>query len=146
MLNALSRDPRDAPSLFERWPGQELSRRDPAHAKRIGRRCKSRCRSRCATAAYSLARCRRAGEPASRRYRSRVGSYSCERAIPVGVSTGWWIAPRGRARQQLIRAWQVLPDYVSINLIEEDAAEIIDVVLGKGVGVEAGLWSPRDAE
>ena len=66
--------------------------------------------------------------------------------IPVGVSTGWWIAPRGRARQQLIRAWQVLPDYVSINLIEEDAAEIIDVVLGKGVGVEAGLWSPRDAE
>ena len=24
--------------------------------------------------------------------------------IPVGVSTGWWIAPGGRARQQHIRA------------------------------------------
>ena len=24
--------------------------------------------------------------------------------IPVGVSTGWWIAPQGRARQQQIRA------------------------------------------
>ena len=66
--------------------------------------------------------------------------------IPVGVSTGWWIAPRGRARQQHIRAWQALPDYVSINLIEEDAAEIIDLALEKGIGVEAGLWSPRDAE
>ena len=57
--------------------------------------------------------------------------------IPVGVSTGWWIAPRGRARQQQIRAWQVLPDYVSINLIEADAPEIIDLVLGKGIGVES---------
>jgi uncharacterized protein (DUF849 family) len=66
--------------------------------------------------------------------------------IPVGVSTGWWIAPRGRARQQQIRAWQVLPDYVSINLIEQDATEIIDLVLGKGIGVEAGLWSASDAE
>jgi uncharacterized protein (DUF849 family) len=66
--------------------------------------------------------------------------------IPVGVSTGWWIAPRGRARQREIRAWRVLPDYVSINLVEEDATEIIDLVLGKGIGVEAGLWSATDAE
>jgi uncharacterized protein (DUF849 family) len=66
--------------------------------------------------------------------------------IPVGVSTGWWIAPGGRGRQQPIRDWQTLPDYVSINLIEEDAAEMIALVLGKGIGVEAGLWSPGDAE
>jgi uncharacterized protein (DUF849 family) len=66
--------------------------------------------------------------------------------IAVGVSTGWWIGPRGRARQQHIRAWQVLPDYVSINLIEEDATEVIDLVLEKGIDIEAGLWSPRDAE
>jgi uncharacterized protein (DUF849 family) len=66
--------------------------------------------------------------------------------IPVGVSTGWWIAPRGRARQQQIRAWQVLPDYVSINLIEEDATEVMDLVLDNGIGIEAGLWSAADAE
>lgn len=66
--------------------------------------------------------------------------------IPVGLSTGWWIAPQGRARQQQIRAWQTLPDYVSVNLIEEDAAEIIDLALQKGIGVEAGLWSAADAE
>jgi uncharacterized protein (DUF849 family) len=66
--------------------------------------------------------------------------------IPIGLSTGWWIAPQGRARQQQIRAWRALPDYVSVNLIEEDATEIIDLALEKGIGVEAGLWSAADAE
>ena len=65
---------------------------------------------------------------------------------PVGVSTGWWIAPGGRARQAPIAAWQVLPDYVSVNLIEEDAPEVIALALGKGIGVEVGLWSVADAE
>jgi uncharacterized protein (DUF849 family) len=66
--------------------------------------------------------------------------------VPVGLSTGWWIAPQGRARQQHIRAWQTLPDYVSVNLIEEDSAEMIDLALEKGINVEAGVWSARDAE
>ncbi|HEX3497888.1 MAG TPA: 3-keto-5-aminohexanoate cleavage protein [Stellaceae bacterium] len=66
--------------------------------------------------------------------------------IPVGVSTGWWTAPGGRERQAPIATWRVLPDYVSVNLIEEDAPEIIALALKKGVGVEAGLWSIRDAE
>jgi uncharacterized protein (DUF849 family) len=66
--------------------------------------------------------------------------------IPIGVSTGWWIAPRGHARQQPIHAWRVLPDYVSVNLIEEDTTEVIDIVLAKGIGVEAGLSSAADAE
>ena len=66
--------------------------------------------------------------------------------IPLGLSTGWWISPKGRARQEHIRAWQALPDYVSINLIEEDSAEVIDLALSKGIGVEAGIWSPGDAE
>jgi uncharacterized protein (DUF849 family) len=66
--------------------------------------------------------------------------------IPLGVSTGWWIAPGRRARQQQMRAWSVLPDYVSVNLIEEDAPDVIALALGKGIGVEAGLWSAADAE
>jgi uncharacterized protein (DUF849 family) len=65
--------------------------------------------------------------------------------IPVGLSTGWWIAPKGRARQEHIRTWHVLPDYVSINLIEEDSAEVIELALSSGIGVEAGLWSAADA-
>jgi uncharacterized protein (DUF849 family) len=66
--------------------------------------------------------------------------------IPVGVSTGTWIPPGGRARHELIRAWRVLPDYVSVNLIEDDAPEVIALALDKGLGVEAGLWSVSDAE
>ena len=66
--------------------------------------------------------------------------------VPIGLSTGWWIPPKGRARQEHIRVWQAVPDYVSINLIEEDSAEVIDLALSKGIGVEAGIWSPADAE
>ncbi|UXN60028.1 3-keto-5-aminohexanoate cleavage protein [Phyllobacterium zundukense] len=66
--------------------------------------------------------------------------------VPVGLSTHWRIPPGGKARQSPIEQWTVLPDYVSINLVEEDAAEMISLVLGKGMGVEAGLWSVSDAE
>ena len=66
--------------------------------------------------------------------------------VPIGLSTGWWIPPKGRARQDHIQAWQAVPDYVSINLIEEDSAEVIDLALSKRIGVEAGIWSPADAE
>jgi uncharacterized protein (DUF849 family) len=66
--------------------------------------------------------------------------------VPLDLSTGWWIPPKGRARQEHIRAWQAIPDYVSINLIEEDSAEVIDLALSKGIGVEAGIWSPADAK
>ncbi len=31
----------------------------------------------------------------------------------VGVSTGWWILPDGRARRNHIHAWRVLPDNVA---------------------------------
>src|SRR5436305_6281580 len=65
--------------------------------------------------------------------------------IPVGVSTGWWIPPGGRARQAPIAAWRVLPDYVSVNLVEADAPEIIAPAPGKGIGVEAGLRPAREA-
>lgn len=66
--------------------------------------------------------------------------------VPVGISTLWSIPPTGRARQEHIRRWRLLPDYASINLIEDDAAEVIRLVLAKGIGVEAGLWSVADAE
>lgn len=65
---------------------------------------------------------------------------------PVGLSTHWRIPPSGKERQQPIEQWNVLPDYVSVNLIEEDAAEVISLVLSKGIGVEAGIWSVSDAE
>ncbi|MCR9255114.1 MAG: 3-keto-5-aminohexanoate cleavage protein [Alphaproteobacteria bacterium] len=66
--------------------------------------------------------------------------------MPVGIGTGAWIAPGGRARQALIDGWTVLPDYASVNLVEDDAPEVIEILLSKGIGVEAGLWTAADAE
>jgi uncharacterized protein (DUF849 family) len=65
--------------------------------------------------------------------------------VPVGLSTHWDIPPGGAARAGPISRWDVLPDYVSINLVEQDAPELIAMVLAKGIGVEAGLWSVADA-
>lgn len=64
--------------------------------------------------------------------------------IPVGIGTGDWIAPGGRARQALMQCWQVCPDYASVNLREDDALEVMTLLEGKGVKVEAGLWSEAD--
>jgi uncharacterized protein (DUF849 family) len=65
--------------------------------------------------------------------------------IPIGISTLWNIEPGGRARQAPMREWRVLPDYVSVNLIEEDAPEVMALMIGRGIGIEAGLWSVADA-
>lgn len=66
--------------------------------------------------------------------------------LPIGLSTHAGIAPGGPGRLEAMRAWQVLPDYVSVNLIEDDAPEMIALALSRGIGVEAGLWSQADAE
>ncbi|MEX0758005.1 MAG: 3-keto-5-aminohexanoate cleavage protein [Tistlia sp.] len=70
--------------------------------------------------------------------------------LPLGLSTHWQIAPGGRARQAALAAWsdrpELRPDYVSVNLVEADAPEIVALMLSRGIGVEAGLWSLADAE
>jgi uncharacterized protein (DUF849 family) len=66
--------------------------------------------------------------------------------ITLGVSTGWWIRPGGPSRKTCIRNWSTLPEYVSVNLVEDDAPEVMALCLERGVGVEAGLWSAKDAE
>lgn len=65
---------------------------------------------------------------------------------PVGVGTGAWIAPCGRARHALIEAWTELPDYASVNLNEEDAPAVMDLLTSKGIGIEAGIWTIEDAQ
>ena len=50
------------------------------------------------------------------------------------------------ARQRVFQSWDVLPDYVSVNLSEADAPEVIRLMLKRGIGIEAGLASVADAE
>jgi uncharacterized protein (DUF849 family) len=65
--------------------------------------------------------------------------------VEVGVTTGLWAAPDAAARHAAVAAWQVLPDAASVNWSEEGAVELAELLLGRGVGVDAGLWSVDDA-
>ena len=66
--------------------------------------------------------------------------------VPVGVTTIAGIQPTAERRLAVVGAWAMLPDFASVNLSEEGAAELAALLLAKGVGVEAGVWSVADAE
>ncbi|MBA8831168.1 MULTISPECIES: 3-keto-5-aminohexanoate cleavage protein [Rhizobium] len=71
------------------------------------------------------------------------------RACPgtlIGVSTGAWIEGDREKTRAGIRCWRVLPDYASVNLSEDDAPGVIQLLRQKGVGIEVGLASVADAE
>ncbi|UCD76960.1 MAG: 3-keto-5-aminohexanoate cleavage protein [Desulfobacterales bacterium] len=65
---------------------------------------------------------------------------------PVGVSTGAWIVPDVRRRLSLVGAWDVLPNFASINIHEEGALQLARLLLDRGIGVEVGIWNARAAE
>jgi uncharacterized protein (DUF849 family) len=64
----------------------------------------------------------------------------------IGISTGAWILPDPAARLQAVAAWEVLPDFVSVNFIEEGAVELARLLLSRAVEVEAGLSEPDAAD
>jgi uncharacterized protein (DUF849 family) len=66
--------------------------------------------------------------------------------IPVGISTGAWIVSDISQRLALCKAWEVLPDFASVNLHEAGALQMIRLLRDKGVGVEAGIWNAQAAE
>ena len=66
-------------------------------------------------------------------------------ALPVGISTAAYIEPDLARRTALINAWTVLPDYVSVNLSEPGIEQVLEVLLQRRVGLEAGIWNAQDA-
>ncbi len=75
---------------------------------------------------------------------SAVKNISSE--IQIGISSGDWIEPDLEIRKTNISEWEILPDFVSVNFIEEDALEISGLLLSKGVKIEAGLNEKKAAE
>ena len=67
-------------------------------------------------------------------------------SIPVGISTGAWIVPDTSRRLALVRAWEVLPDFASVNVHEVGSLQLIRLLLERGIGVEAGVWNVRAAQ
>lgn len=68
------------------------------------------------------------------------------RGLPVGLSTAESIDRDPFARAAAIKRWRTPPDFVSVNLSELGWAGIIRAALQAGIGVEAGLATPRDAD
>jgi uncharacterized protein (DUF849 family) len=71
------------------------------------------------------------------------------RACPgtlIGVSTGEWIEGDERRTLASIDAWDELPDYASVNLGEPAAPAVMETLLQRSIGIEAGLASIADAE
>jgi uncharacterized protein (DUF849 family) len=66
----------------------------------------------------------------------------------VGVSTGAWIEGDEQRTREAIQQWHqpLLPDYASVNLAENDAPAIMDLLRQRGIGIEVGLATVADAE
>jgi uncharacterized protein (DUF849 family) len=66
-------------------------------------------------------------------------------STPVGVTTIALAETDPAQRLALVRGWEVLPDFASVNLAEAGSADLIDVLGTMNVSVEAGLASAADA-
>lgn len=64
----------------------------------------------------------------------------------IGVSTGAWILRDTNLRLLAITAWEVLPDFASVNFSEDGAVELANLLISRGVDVEAGLSDTDGAE
>ncbi len=65
--------------------------------------------------------------------------------LPLGVTTGYWAQPDADARLRAVDGWTELPDFASVNWHEPGAEELAALLIGKGVGVEAGIFNAEAA-
>jgi uncharacterized protein (DUF849 family) len=66
--------------------------------------------------------------------------------MPIGLSTSEAIARDPFARAAAVKTWRQPPDFVSVNFSELGWGGIVRAALHAGIGVEAGLSTPADAE
>jgi uncharacterized protein (DUF849 family) len=65
--------------------------------------------------------------------------------VPVSLTTSADIESDPAARQALVASWTELPDLVTANQGEPGIVELCELLLGRGVGIEAGLLTAADA-
>jgi uncharacterized protein (DUF849 family) len=66
--------------------------------------------------------------------------------VELSFSTGLWITSGDvDARLRCVSAWTDRPDLVSLNLSEEGWEELAALLGRLEVGIEAGVWTARDA-
>jgi len=64
--------------------------------------------------------------------------------VPVGLTTALWIDRDPAQRLERIRAWSELPDFASVNFDEPGTEQLCQLLLERGIGVEAGLGNAAD--
>jgi len=67
------------------------------------------------------------------------------RAAKVGISTGAWIIPNAEERVRVVGEWLEMPEFASVNFIEEGAIDVARMLFTAGVEIEAGLSAPDAA-
>jgi uncharacterized protein (DUF849 family) len=65
--------------------------------------------------------------------------------LPIGLTTGLWIVKDPVRRLALIDTWTRIPNFCSVNFSEDGTDDLCDMLLRKGIGIEAGLGSVADA-
>jgi uncharacterized protein (DUF849 family) len=71
--------------------------------------------------------------------------YNCP-GVPISLTTSAAIEPDPDRRFRAISQWHQLPELVTANQGEEGIVELCEHLMGRGVGIEAGLLSVADAE
>jgi uncharacterized protein (DUF849 family) len=65
--------------------------------------------------------------------------------VPLSLTTSASVEPDPDRRRALIAAWTELPDLVTANMGEEGILDLCDLLIERGIGIEAGLLSLNDA-
>jgi len=66
-------------------------------------------------------------------------------ATPISLTTSATIVPNPTERFHLVEAWREMPDLVTANQGEPGIVELCELLLSRGVGIEAGLLTADDA-
>ena len=64
---------------------------------------------------------------------------------PISLTTSASIVPDPGERLRVVEAWEDMPDLVTANQGEPGIVELCEMLLSRGVGIEAGLLSIEDA-
>ena len=64
--------------------------------------------------------------------------------VEISVTTGLWITRDPAKRLDRIAQWTEWPDVASVNISEDGAVELIDLLAGHGVGIELGVATAAD--
>ncbi|MEU9339941.1 3-keto-5-aminohexanoate cleavage protein [Streptomyces sp. NPDC048278] len=62
----------------------------------------------------------------------------------VGTTTGLWTCSGPEERYDLVKSWEILPDFASVAFCEEGATETAALVVARGMVLESAVWSVDD--